>query len=332
LKAFRNPLKEALENRKPILSAQQLRVLFPDPLEVILNYNRAFLDELEPLVKRWDNETCIGQVFLQFAMFTRVYTQYVKDLPKSQHLYEQLKTHTAFTQFLMQCRQYPETANLELDALLILPVQRIPRYKLLLEQLIKNTSDTHPDFKGLSKALQKMHEAANYINERKREYDSITKILDIQSKLIGRFESLVDPTRRFLKEGELTAIVPKHQPKEKHFFLFNDIFLCCTEAKGSFRVNGRLLLSSITVELESRQQGLEAWATSSLEDFKKNSFVILDENQILVLTLCGDNCEERDEWFNTIRATQESLQNNNKKKTAQLNLVLDVAPTTLALE
>jgi hypothetical protein len=46
--------------------------------------------------------------------------------------------------------------QLRLNALLITPVQRIPRYKMLLEDVIKNTPECHPDKKSLTEALEQV--------------------------------------------------------------------------------------------------------------------------------------------------------------------------------
>lgn len=48
---------------------------------------------------------------------------------------------------------------------MILPVQRIPRYTLLLQELVKKTWEDHPDHGDLIQAQQKMKSIAEYINE-----------------------------------------------------------------------------------------------------------------------------------------------------------------------
>lgn len=50
-----------------------------------------------------------------------------------------------FAQFLINAKTRPECMGLDFLALLITPVQRILRYKLLLEDLIKHTPNDHPD-------------------------------------------------------------------------------------------------------------------------------------------------------------------------------------------
>ena len=54
--------------------------------------------------------------------------------------------------------------NHTLDSVLILPVQRIPRYCLLLEQLLKYTWEEHCDYEDLTEAVHVMRETAAYGN------------------------------------------------------------------------------------------------------------------------------------------------------------------------
>jgi len=78
-------------------------------------------------------------------------------------------------------------SKLKLTDLLITPVQRIPRYQLLLGPIVKLTPPTHPDFASLSKAAEEMRKLAEQINEKKREADARIKVVEIQSKIAGDF-------------------------------------------------------------------------------------------------------------------------------------------------
>lgn len=51
-----------------------------------------------------------------------------------------------------------------LDSLLIKPTQRLLKYPLLLQSMLKNTSKKHPDYPSLSKALVEVHLSASRIN------------------------------------------------------------------------------------------------------------------------------------------------------------------------
>ena len=53
----------------------------------------------------------------------------------------------------------------DLESFLILPVQRIPRYMLLLDALLKFTPPDHPDFNNLTEAIAKVKSVADHLNQ-----------------------------------------------------------------------------------------------------------------------------------------------------------------------
>ena len=86
----------------------------------------------------------------------------------------------------------------QLTAYLIQPIQRgsfilylkshmilVPRYILLLSDLQKHTSDSHSDFEDLSKALDRIKDTADFLNECKRLTDRVNQI---ELSLVGEFE------------------------------------------------------------------------------------------------------------------------------------------------
>ena len=60
---------------------------------------------------------------------------------------------------------------IHLQSLLIKPVQRVLKYPLLLQQLVRNTGDNHPDYADLHTAHTAMSKVAQDINEIKRRKD-----------------------------------------------------------------------------------------------------------------------------------------------------------------
>ena len=63
---------------------------------------------------------------------------------------------------------------------MIQPVQRIPRYILLLSDLTKNTTSEYNDFEDLNKALQAIKTTADNINESKRNFESQQRLKSIE--------------------------------------------------------------------------------------------------------------------------------------------------------
>ena len=79
----------------------------------------------------------------------------------------------------------PESRGLILQAFLVLPVQRIPRYKLLLEDLLKKTPPSHIDYLDLKRAISLISEIAIFFNETIRTHEMMMEILAIQKSLLG---------------------------------------------------------------------------------------------------------------------------------------------------
>ncbi|KAE8200802.1 hypothetical protein CF336_g518 [Tilletia laevis] len=107
--------------------------------------------------------------------------------------------------FLKRCREHPKHSQLSLESYLLLPVQRIPRYRLLLEQLRKSTPPTRlKDPMATTRALELVATMASSVNESKRQSEQDRRLLQWQNRIRGKWPSpLVQPHRRFVREGQL---------------------------------------------------------------------------------------------------------------------------------
>lgn len=115
--------------------------------------------------------------------------------------------------FLKRCRLNPRHSQLNMEGYLLLPVQRIPRYRLLLEELLRSTPPSYTFLDdSLDRALAEISSLANNMNEGKRESESRRKLVQWQSRIRGKFPSpLVQPHRRLIMDGPLllTRVVRK---------------------------------------------------------------------------------------------------------------------------
>jgi hypothetical protein len=147
-----------------------------------------------------------------------------------------------------------------------MPIQRIPRYVMLLEDLLKHTPNPHVDYENLAAALNKMKEVAITINEKKREVESFAIVIDIYNRLEPKLQNLCEAHRHLLKEGVL-----KESGKPYMFFLFNDILLKTKEMNG-----GKQLKMLLIVQLKTAN-------VSDVADNKQNS--ILDKKCLKIFFL-----------------------------------------------
>lgn len=90
-----------------------------------------------------------------------------------------------FAAFLVKCEKDPRCNLADIGDFLIQPIQRVPRYQLLLKDLLKVTPPTHLDYSSLLKALAKIEGVNKFINEKQREYESMTQVQNLQARFVG---------------------------------------------------------------------------------------------------------------------------------------------------
>jgi len=116
---------------------------------------------------------------------------------------------------------------------LIMPVQRVPRYSLLLDALLKYTPVSHPDYENLRMALQKVTDVAIHVNHGVSDEEHRMKVVEIQKRFIFNYvglksKSIVVPHRRYIREGILPLENTLASGGKLYCYLFNDVFVTST--------------------------------------------------------------------------------------------------------
>lgn len=94
------------------------------------------------------------------------YTTYISGYDKCVRLLGQMRKSRKFTKFLDETRTDPECKGLDLMSFLIMPIQRIPRYELLLRELI-SCDDPDPQSE-MAQAYNRVRYIAKHVNETQR--------------------------------------------------------------------------------------------------------------------------------------------------------------------
>ena len=93
------------------------------------------------------------------------YSEYASNHSAAMQVLSRLSDNSKFTSFLAKASQNPLCRGHTLESLLILPIQRIPRYRLLLQELLKHTPPSHPDAPPLNQSLAITCDVALHVNE-----------------------------------------------------------------------------------------------------------------------------------------------------------------------
>jgi hypothetical protein len=118
--------------------------------EIIASHHRDFLTQLTST-----SPDSIGSLMNSFCRGLTMYQPYLLifegALRKRAKL---LVSNRRFNELVESARVNPICEGLSLESFLVLPVQRIPRYKLLLDEVKKCTPSDHPDYADISAACE----------------------------------------------------------------------------------------------------------------------------------------------------------------------------------
>lgn len=122
----------------------------------------------------------------------------------------------------------PQLRNSNLDNMLIKPVQRLCKYPLLLDQLLKYTALTDDDYPNLEKAKLAIEKVCEYVDVKILEYASRMKLQEVERQISDLPEafSLVPPKhqRQYVKEWEC-RVSSKGDQRPSKIYLFDDMLL-----------------------------------------------------------------------------------------------------------
>ncbi|XP_053108019.1 FYVE, RhoGEF and PH domain-containing protein 6 isoform X2 [Hemicordylus capensis] len=280
---------------KPVIEDRILnQILYYLPQ--LYELNRDLLRELEERLSHWIDHQRIADIFVKKGPYLKMYSTYIKEFDKNVALLdEQCKKNPGFATVVRDFEMSPRCASLALKHYLLKPVQRIPQYRLLLTDYLKNLLEDSTDFKDTQDALAVVIEVANHANDIMKQGDNFQKLMQIQYSLNGHHE-IVQPGRVFLKEGTLMKLSRKvMQPRM--FFLFNDALLYTTPVQsGMYKLNNMLSLAGMKV----RKPTHEAYQNELNIESVERSFI-----------LSASSAMERDGW---LEAISRSIEEYTKKR------------------
>jgi hypothetical protein len=252
---------------------QALQGLFPPSLDKILEVNTKFLDILRVILEETENsaiediEKSTEDVFIAplrgqkdpldvtgaaavakalvewFPQFGECYTDYMAAHGDFSQL---LKAFTKDTASSFSKRVY-ETGEQRLTSMLIEPVQRLPRYNLYIDNIIKQLPVRHPAIKTFLKARDIIAE----ICSREGPTAQQIRVFDRLRKMVSSWPTAFNPRGRLITAVDYIELSPPYHgdlsgPSNTSgiFVLFTD-FLVLLHKSSSCTTNARSLLADL---------------------------------------------------------------------------------------
>uniref|UniRef100_A0A8K9X857 Vav guanine nucleotide exchange factor 3 n=1 Tax=Oncorhynchus mykiss TaxID=8022 RepID=A0A8K9X857_ONCMY len=136
---------------------------------------------------------------------------------------------------LEECAKRANHGKFTLRDLLVVPMQRVLKYPLLLQELVKHTHDAG-DKSNLRMALDAIKDLAQYINEVKRDNETLRDIAQYQKSI----ENLNQPLSVYGRpkgDGEVRfASGDKRAKQDRHIFLFDAAVILCKRRGDNYEM------------------------------------------------------------------------------------------------
>ncbi|XP_037334925.2 FYVE, RhoGEF and PH domain-containing protein 1 isoform X2 [Pungitius pungitius] len=267
--------------------------IFSNICSIYCFHQQFLLPALQKRMEEWDSNPRVGDILQKLAPFLKMYGEYVKNFDRSMELLNiWTERSTQFKTIVQETQREERCRNLTLQHHMLEPVQRIPRYELLLKDYLHRLPKDAPDHRDAQKSLELIATAAEHSNAAIKKMDRMRKLLKVY-ELLGGEEDIVNPTNELIKEGHILKLSNKNgTTQDRYLILFNDRLLYCVPKL-------RLIGQKYGVRARIDVDGMELKETSSVSTSK--TFLVSGKQRSLELQARTE--EEKKDWIQAIQAT-----------------------------
>ncbi|XP_053708955.1 proto-oncogene vav-like isoform X2 [Synchiropus splendidus] len=247
LQHFKKPLER-------YLCHQDLETIFINVQE-LSHTHQDLLAEIQDSVIN-NNGRDLYQVFLSYKERLLLYGRYCSQVEAATKRLDHLSLSKEDVRMkLEECSKRANSGRFCLRDLLMVPMQRVLKYHLLLQELMKHTSDA-AERENLRAALDAMRDLAQCVNEVKRDNEIVRQITTFQLSIENMTQSLAMFGRPKI-DGELKICSSERRSKQdRHAFLFDKaVFICKKRSGDTFELKSTLHLQDYQVRDEPGADG-----------------------------------------------------------------------------
>ncbi|XP_023812893.1 FYVE, RhoGEF and PH domain-containing protein 1 isoform X2 [Oryzias latipes] len=266
--------------------------IFSNICSIYCFHQQFLLPALQKRMEEWTTNPRIGDILQKLAPFLKMYGEYVKNFDRAMELVNiWMERSTQFKAIIQEIQREERCGNLTLQHHMLEPVQRIPRYELLLKDYLHRLPEDAPDHSDAQKSLELIATAAEHSNAAIRKMERMRKLLKVY-ELLGGEEDIVNPTNELLKEGHILKLSNKNgTTQDRYLILFYDRLLYCVPKL-------RLIGQKYSVRARIDVNGMELKETSS--PAVPRTFIVSGKQRSLELQARTE--EEKKEWIQALQA------------------------------
>ncbi|XP_043274993.1 protein vav isoform X2 [Venturia canescens] len=261
--------------------------------------------------------SALAQVFLDWREKFLIYGDYCANLTIAQNTLQEIcSRNESINMEVIRCQQEANNGKFKLRDILSVPMQRVLKYHLLLDKLVEETPRNWvEDLRELGKAREVMVDVAQYINEVKRDSDTLDIIKDIQSSIIDwdvPEDAQLKDFGRLLRDGELKVKAHGDQRvKARYAFVFEQAILVCKAGRGDqYCYRETLRLDDYRLEDHTGRRTLGKDSRWSYQ------WLLVHKQAYTAYTLYARTDEQKQMW---IKALQDAMDNVNPSAARSTN-------------
>ena len=227
-KAYVNDLTILNDFRKLVIESlllpkEEISIIFCN-LPNLLDLNSELLKQFELRIEKWNIYPKIADVLVNQGPFLMLYEDYVKGYEEAQKLFTKLCANYPEFRKIVECfESKPSCRNVKLVHHLLSPVQRLMRYKMLVEAYLKHQDENSIDLECSKCAVHLLSEIANRVNSRFTLDEQHQQVVGLQKRL-GDYE-LIKHSRKLLKEGAMVKSGEKEVSIPWYLILVTDCLI-----------------------------------------------------------------------------------------------------------
>ncbi|XP_041718158.1 guanine nucleotide exchange factor VAV3 isoform X2 [Coregonus clupeaformis] len=216
------------------LSSEEMKKVFvniPDLVKV----HKSLMVEIQDSVCHKSAQN-LYQIFINYKERLLIYGTYCSHVETAIVALDDICKHREDIRMkLEECAKRANYGKFTLRDLLVVPMQRVLKYHLLLQELVKHTHDV-ADKSNLRMALDAMKDLAQYVNEVKRDNETLRDIAQYQKSIENLNQSL-SIYGRPKGDGEVrVASIDKRAKQDRHIFLFDAAVIVCKRRGDNYEM------------------------------------------------------------------------------------------------
>ncbi|EAA12056.5 AGAP000865-PA [Anopheles gambiae str. PEST] len=220
MKQYMKAIRATLTTSQPVISEEEFQTIF-FKIEDLHEVHSEFLTELQARLAAPDEPgspdgggLCVGEPFRRLATQIHLYGAFLHNYGRAIDTVKMCSTHSQQFKEIVSNIVFKNQneQKLSLEELLHKPVARVQKNALVLEDLLNQTPEQHPDYHPLRQASKTIR---NFLSE----------FNVVQTRSMFPVRSDDKALRRLVKNSFIVELADGHR-KLRHLLLFNDVIAC----------------------------------------------------------------------------------------------------------